>query len=215
MKRVNRRTAKIIENKLGMTLEEAAELLAARGEAAPGGAAPAAGPAPSAAPAAPAAPAGESDRDRRKRIKLEEDNAKLRERLTRQKDRTKRVRRNERDNTEAMEMRLNAVATGISDEHADFALELFRKAVAAMPEDKYPEPRAFFAGLKAKRAYLFTGGVPAERVPVPGSSAAPESRQPGGGQDEGGGGRAPAPVDVDKMTAQEFKDYRERTYGAI
>lgn len=208
MKRVNRRTAKIIENKLGMTLEEAAELLAARGEAAPGAA-------PGAAPAAPAVTAGESDRDRRKRIKLEEDNAKLRERLTRQKDRTKRVRRNERDNTEAMEMRLNAVATGISDEHADFALELFRKAVAAMPEDKYPEPRAFFAGLKAKRAYLFTGGVPAERVPVPGSSAAPESRQPGGGQDEGGGGRAPAPVDVDKMTAQEFKDYRERTYGAI
>lgn len=107
-----------------------------------------------------------------------------------------------------------AVASGVADEHMDFALDLYRKRCASLPEgERPPQPKAYFAELRKTRAYLFTnappGSAPTE-VPAVAPSSAPAGTPPAA---PAAPAAAPGGKKVEEMTPEEFSRHTYETYG--
>lgn len=209
-RRVGRRAEALAAEALGMSIEDAKKLLRARE---------AGGPAPAAAPGTPAAasaqPGGEapSRREANRLARLERDNEILRERLEKKKKRVVTIQRTERDKRMDLEIRGEALASGVLEAQADFAVFQYKKLASTAEFATAPvQPRAFFATMRAQFPQCFAGAVAPAQVPVAPSTAAPASAAPGGGPAEAAPAAAPAGKNVDDMTDREFREHRERNY---
>lgn len=215
-KRLERETVKQLATKLGISREDAAAILSGEKKLVPAGSAPAAA-APGAAPAA-AAPVVVTDPkiiDRLSRV--ERDNRELSTRLAKSKEKVKKVRERERDKRVTLEIRHNALAVGVVDKYADFALDLFMKACRKDPKIADDE-RGYFTTLKTDYPFLFAGGAPAAAaptVPLRPTTAGPASTQPGEVKpNPAAAGTPPTEQNVDKMTDDEFREYKKQKYGS-
>jgi hypothetical protein len=197
-----RQAARLVQDKLGVSLDEAVELVKKAGtaiDAAPGGAPPAAAPAPGS--------------DREKRL-LERRVAKLTARVEQSKRKVVSTKRRARDEVVELELRLETLRAGIKDDQADFALWQYRKAVAAAPDEAaIPEASAFFAGMKASHPQIFAGAAPLPPVTLRPTMTPPLSLQPG---EETPANRKPGDeppqVDAFKMSDEQFRRHKA-SYG--
>jgi DNA-binding transcriptional MerR regulator len=209
--RVDRAAEQRIQKTLGVSLEEAKRLLRRQNRRAARGA----------DPSAPVETAGEREASRVER--LEEKNRRLREEKEQIKKKLLRTRQRGRDRIVEMTIRTAAIAAGITEDNADFAVSLYQRELLN-PESPYAkalatptagvDERAFFAGLRGPRPYLFSAPLAAPvMVPVAPASAAPESTVPGGGPSREVPPAPPPAVNVDEMSEADFKIHRQRNYG--
>lgn len=198
-----RQAARLVQEKLGVSLEEAVDLVKKAGASIDG--APAAGGAPPAA----AAPAPGSDREKRV---LERRVAKLTARAEQQKRRIVSTKKRARDEVVELELRMDALRVGITDEQADFALWQYRRAAqAAADPESIPDPRPFFEGMRKTHPQIFASAAPAPApVTLRPTSAPPASRAPGQELPEvAPSGGAPPQVDAFKMTDEQFRRHKQ------
>jgi hypothetical protein len=170
---------------------------------------------PAAAPAQPdPAVTRELETERKKATKLQEQ-------LDETTAKMARIRTRARDQRMRSEVSAIAVRAGVADDHLEFAIERYKKAVVglgdkikAMSDQQGREWSAkFFQELRKTMPYLFTEpqAAPAPTV-VPPSTAPPESRAPGEETPRPGTPPAPA-VNVDEMTPEQFAAHRARVHG--
>jgi len=211
LKRVRRMSERECQEALGMSLAEAKALIDRAQQpqpAAPGGQQP-----------APELAALQTSlaREKARGDRLAQDLEAAKGTITEKRRRIKRLKSRSREDSTAAMIRYEARAAGITDEHADFAVNELRKAIQTNPRAvDMANPGKFFEGLRATRPYLFASAAPpppAERVEVRPSSAAPESRAPGGGPTGTPPAPVEVPVDVNAMSPAEFKRYRREKFG--
>lgn len=202
MKRIRklaaRQAAALVQEKLGVSLDEAVELVKKAGTTIE-------------TPAGPP-PAPGSDREKellRKRA------AKLAARVELQKKKVVATKARARDHVVELELKMDALRAGIIDEHSDFALEQYRKTVrSAKDEASIPDAITFFRGMRGGAPYLFaaTGAEP-PIVTLRPTSAPPVNGQPGGETPTAvTPGQKPPQVDAFKMNDEEWKRHRG-SYG--
>lgn len=204
MKRIRKLAAKqavaLVQEKLGCTLEEAAERVKNAGGSANPPAPPSGAPAPG------------SDREKevlRKRV------AKLLARVDAQKHKVVATKARARDHVVELELRMDALRAGILDEHADFALSQYRKAVqGAKDAESIQDPLPFFQSLRGGAPYLFAAaGAAPPVVTLRPTSAPPASNQPGGETPAPAApGQKPPQVDAFKMSDEDWKRHKG-SYG--
>ena len=191
--RLGREAEALVRKTLGVSIEEAKAIVAARA-AAPGPAA--------AVPGAPAAAPSRRDPDE----KLRRENQDLANRVQKQSDRIKKLKTKNADERINMQMRGDALGVGIMEEHVDFALNLLAGAIrtALGKSEAPPDSRTFFAGLRKARAYLFREGT--KEVTLRASTAPPESTAPGGETPtQDGPATPPKKVDAMEMSDEQFR----------
>lgn len=202
--RIDRDAASKIRRALGCTLEEAqAKLKAASSPEAAVAAANAAAPG--------VRPRGADPEVEKLRRQLADKTA----RLEAQKAKNAKVKDRERDKRVSLELRYSAVAAGISDEHADFALDQLAQAVRKTPAGKDPtSPAAFWPALLKARPYLGKGAAAAPvEVPLDPTTAPPESRAPGEATPKPPApGERPKEKGVDELSDEEFASRTEKRY---
>lgn len=201
--RIDRDAAAKIKRVLGCTLEEAKAKLAAAGSPA----------AAIAAAGSPAAPAGTDPKVLERLASIERQNKDLRGRLDASKQKTQKIQSRERDKRVSLELRYGAVAAGIADEHADFALDQLAAAVRKAPAGQDPPtPQAFWPALLKARPYLGKGVAPTE-VQLRPTTAPPESRAPGEATpNQPAAGTPPPKDDVDKLSDEDFARRTDKLY---
>lgn len=206
MKRIRqlaaRQAAELVQQKLGVSLDEAAELVKKAGAAIDGDGGAAPGPAP--------APGSDREKEMLKRRV-----AKLAARVEKSKRKLVAARARGREEATELELRLDVLRAGINDEQADFALSQYRKAAqAAADPDKIPDPLPFFQGMRTTYPFIFAGAAAAPPVvTLNPTTAPPTSRQPGGETPtEKPAGEKPPQVDAFKMSPEEFRRHKA-SYG--
>lgn len=193
--RIDREAAMIVKRRLGISIEEAEQLVRAGGGAQAGN--------QSAQAAADSALRAENERLKKERAKLQRESE----------DRVKKAEKAARragDRAITAEMRAEARLAGLVD--PDYAVHLLAKAAL---KDENIDPSKFFAGLKSTHPHLFTVPVepPAPPVAVAASSAPPES--PAAGEvrpSPAAAGAPPAAVDAETMSDADFRAH-QRNYG--
>lgn len=193
--RIDREAAMIVKRRLGISIEEAEQLVKAGGGAQAGN--------PSAQTAADSALRAENERLKKERDRLRRESE----------DRVKKAEKAARragDKAITAEMRAEARLAGLVD--PDYAVHLLAKAAL---KDENIDPSKFFAGLKTTHPHLFTVPVepPAPPVAVAASSAPPES--PAAGEvrpSPAAAGAPPATVDAETMSDADFRAH-QRNYG--
>jgi hypothetical protein len=154
-------------------------------------------------------------------VKLEQENAKLRQkadaearRATVWESKHKKDTTRLKDRQVEMELRVKAAQAGVQD--PDYAIHLFAKAASA---GATTDPDAFFGGLKGTHVYLFAASpvaAPPRAVDVPVTTAPPESRAPGEETPSPAATGAATPnADTDKMSPQDFARHARTTYGFV
>jgi hypothetical protein len=201
-----RQATRLIQDKFpGMSLDEAAELVRKAGAAIDGAPAAAGG-------APPVAAVPGSDREKRM---LERRVAKLTERVAKSKRKIISTKTRARDEVIELELRLDALRSGVKDDQASFALWEYRRAAQAAPDaESIPEPGAFFAGMRATYPQCFVGAAATPPVvTLKPTSAPPVSLQPGGERPQDApAGSGPPQVDAFKMSDEEFRRHKA-SYG--
>ena len=212
-KRVDQEVARLLRRETGLTMDEIKALAAARAGGQP--AAPAAGQ-PAAVP-----PAGESRGER----KLREENQALKERVQRQHRQIGKFKDGKRADVTALEMKFEAVQSGIAEKYVNFAMSEYRElwmAYQAKPAsvaaeikaafEKDPiDGRAVFAYIRTQNPMIASGAaLPPVEVPLAPSTSPPASRQPGEEtpppKPPGEGGDKP--FDASKLSDAEWQKYK-------
>lgn len=170
-KKVKQDVRRELRTRLGVeTDEEVEEILAARAAGAPAAGSP------------PPAPAATAAADREKE-RLRKENKKLAKLAKIRKRKLLASKRTSRDEVVDLQLHNSALRAGVSDDHIEFAIHQYKQAAAAAAAvdiATIPDEGPFFAGLRAKHSYIFTGGAPLPTVPLSPTTAPPESLQPGG-----------------------------------
>lgn len=206
MKRIRKLAAKqaseLIQEKLGVSLDEAAELVKKAGASLDAG-----GGAPAGTPPAPG-----SDREKemlRRRV------AKLTARAEKQKRKVVATKTRARDTIVELELKMDALRAGILDQHSDFALEQYRKAVRnAKDAESIQDPLPFFQGMRAGSPFLFAAaGAEPPVVMLRPTSSPPVNGNPGAETPAPvTPGEKPPQVDAFKMDDEQWKRHRG-SYG--
>jgi hypothetical protein len=194
MKRVQRATQSEVKKALGMSLDEAKAIIAK---------------ANSGAPAEPAAQI-----DSKQLIKLRQELDAAKRQIAANEQRYKKQLARKDDQRLESDLKFVAAQAGVVD--ADYALTLYARAVRGTADGAKPPAAAeFFQGLRTSHQFLFNA-PPAAPAPVvtPVTTAPPESPAPGETKPTPAvAGTAPPPRTADKMSDQEFADYKRRQYG--
>jgi hypothetical protein len=203
--RMKREAAMEVKRRLGITIEEAEELVKKSKEQ----------------PASGAAAKGTADaivKAEKEASKLREENAALKRGQDQLRAKHEKEIRRLKDKQFESELAVEVSRAGITDpDCAELALTLYSRAVkdAKTANQEIPESGKFFAGLRESKPKLFgDGAAPAVPPPVviPPTTAPPASAAPGGEPPKPtpAGGQPPAKT-ADDMTPEEFNQHLRRS----